>query len=93
MIRAGKDFWANLSTGKWAVIVEDDKGFAIDAKCIHIQRKRVHTKDYMGTCIHECGHAIFPDMTEAQIVQLEKDITEVLWKRGYRLQEAKPNAG
>lgn len=93
MIRAGKDFWADLSTGKWAVVVEDDKGFSIDAKVIHIQRKRIFTKDYCDTVCHEVLHSSCPDMSEAEVARIAGDLTEVLWKRGYRLQETKPNAG
>lgn len=86
MIRSGSDFWANLSTGEWAVIVQDDcKGFTMSHKSIVIRQRDYHTKDYCGTCIHETIHASRPDLTEKEVETLERDIVEVIWKRGYRL--------
>jgi hypothetical protein len=86
MIRAGHDFWAKLSTGDWAVIVETDcKGVALAGKSIVIYQKDEHSRDYADTCIHECIHASDPKMSEADVARLANDITEVLWKRGYRL--------
>jgi hypothetical protein len=86
MIRAGHDFWATLSTGEWAVIVQDDaKGFTMPHKAIVIRQRDHGSRDYLGTCIHEATHASRPDMTEAEVQKLEADITEIVWKRGYRL--------
>ena len=90
MIRAGRDFWAELSTGRWAVIVEDDQGFAIDSKAIYVRHSKVHTKNYADTCVHESIHASCPDLTEEEVVRITHDIVEVLWKRGYRLPVDKP---
>lgn len=80
-----KDFEANLSIGKVMVMVDDFRGLAFHEKGIAIPPKACHTKDYLGTCVHETAHLVFPDMSEAEIARLEHDITEVLWKRGYRL--------
>lgn len=90
MIRAGHDFEAKLSTGKWLVIVETDcKGVALAGKSIVIYQKDTQSRDYADTCIHECIHASLPDMSEADVAKLAGDITEVMWKRGYRLPKAK----
>ena len=86
MIRAGQDFWAKLSTGEWAVIVQDDcKGFTMPHKAIVIRQQDHNSRDYLGTCVHEATHASRPDLSEKAVAALEADITEVLWKRGYRL--------
>jgi hypothetical protein len=86
MIRAGSDFIANLSTGEWSVIIEDDtKGFTVQGPVIVISQKDHLSRDYCGTCIHEAIHASRPDMTEKEVATLERDILDVIWKRGYRL--------
>ena len=86
MIRAGQDFWANLTTGKWGVIVTTDtKGVTLQGQSIVITQKDYLSRDYLGTCVHEATHASRPDMSEREVERLEADITEVLWKRGYRL--------
>lgn len=90
MIRAGCDFWADLTTGEWAVIVADDsKGFTMPHQAIVIRQQNYTSRDYLGTCIHEATHASRPDMSEAEVKALEADITEILWKRGYRLPKIK----
>lgn len=90
MIRAGHDFWAKLSTGEWSVIVETDcKGVALACQSIVIYQKDTHSRDYLDTVCHECLHASLPKMSEAEVARIAGDITEVLWKRGYRLPKAK----
>jgi hypothetical protein len=86
MIRAGADFIADLSTGEWTVIVQDDtKGFTVPNQAIVIRQKDHASRDYMDTCVHETCHASLPDASERDVARLANDITEVLWKRGYRL--------
>jgi len=90
MIRAGCDFWAELSTGQWAVIVEDNaKGFTMPHKAIVIRQRDYASRDYLDTCVHESSHASRPDLSEKEVAKLAADITEVLWKRGYRLPRVK----
>jgi hypothetical protein len=88
MIRAGHDFEADLSTGKVFVVVEslkELKGFALDKPSIVVPPVAIHTKDYMDSLCHECAHMSLPNATEAEVSRIAADITEVLWKRGYRL--------
>lgn len=86
MIRAGQDFWAKLSTGEWSVIVTTDtKGVTLPCQSIVITQKEYLSRDYLDTCVHEACHASRDDMSEAEVEKLAGDITEVLWKRGYRL--------
>ena len=90
MIRAGHDFEAKLSTGTWLVIVETDcKGVALDGKSIVIYQKDEQSKDYADTVIHEVLHASLPKMSEAEVARVARDVTEVIWKRGYRLPKQK----
>jgi hypothetical protein len=86
MIRAGHDFEAKLSTGTWLVIVETDcKGVTLAGQSMVIYQKDTQSRDYADTCIHECLHASDPDMSEDEVARIANDITEVMWKRGYRL--------
>lgn len=90
MIRAGHDFEAKLSTGTWLVIVETDcKGVALAGKSIVIYQTDDQSKDYADTVIHETLHTSLPKLSEAEIDRVAGDITEVLWKRGYRLPKQK----
>ncbi len=86
MIRAGHDFEAKLSTGTWLVIVETDcKGIALPGQSIVIYQKDTQSRDYADTVIHETLHASLPKMSEQEVARIANDITEVMWKRGYRL--------
>lgn len=89
MIHAGNDFWANLSTGEWAVIISDNMGVTLQNKSIVIPPVKVLSRDYQDTCIHEAVHASMPNLCETDVARLANDITEVLWKRGYRLEHKK----
>jgi hypothetical protein len=87
MIRAGEDFEANLSTGTCWVMLGDYAGLALykDKQHIVVPPKNVHGKDYMDSLCHEVGHLSMPKASEEEVARLAGDITEVLWKRGYRL--------
>jgi hypothetical protein len=89
MIRAGHDFEAELSTGKWLVIVEQQRGLTIETQAIVIPPVDVHSKDYLDTCCHEALHASWPQLGEERVRAIAGDLAEVLWKRGYRLPRAK----
>lgn len=58
-----------------------------DAKTIRICRKQRSEKDRLGTIIHEVLHVMLPDHNEDAVVKMEQDLTEVLWKLGYRKQD------
>ncbi len=88
MIRSGHDFWAKLSTGEWQVIVSYNRGLCLREKSIVILHHDYNTKDYLDTLCHECVHASMPDASEAAVARLANDLSEVLWKRGYRLPTA-----
>jgi hypothetical protein len=85
-----RDFYANLSTGKWPVVVTDVDGATCHTKAIVILPKAPSTRDYMDTCVHETLHACNPIIPEVEVCRMAKDIAEVLWKVGYRLPKAKP---
>lgn len=85
MIRSGHDFWANLSTGKWAIIIESYRGLTLQSKSIIVPKADFTSKDYLDSFVHEALHASLQNMTEKEVVRVSHDIVEVLWKRGYRL--------
>lgn len=91
MIRAGEDFAANLSTGLCYVVIGDYLGLALSKEAEHliVQPKNVNGKEYMDSVCHELLHIVLPDANEREVERLAGDITEVLWKRGYRLPKAK----
>lgn len=41
-------------------------------------------KRHLDTVIHELLHAEFPDLDESVVCESATDITNVLWKMGYR---------
>lgn len=44
-------------------------------------------KQFLSTVIHECLHILFPDLTEKQVMQNEKQIRDVIWQLGYRVKK------
>lgn len=85
MIRSGHDYWANLSTGQWAVVIESYRGLTLSSKSIIVTPADPASKDYMDSFVHEALHASMQSMSEKEVVRVSHDIVEVLWKRGYRL--------
>jgi hypothetical protein len=80
-----KDFSVSLSTGPAWVFVEELQGLATDGRSIFIAPKHCPTKNYMDTVVHETLHLSLPGLSEEEVARIAGDITEVLWKRGYRL--------
>lgn len=89
MTKAGSDFVAKLSTGEWVVVVAECSGVTVNQKAIVVPLKNASGKEYLDTVVHETVHAALPHATEAEVIRLAKDVTEVLWKRGYRLPRTK----
>ena len=44
----------------------------------------LNSKDYLYTLIHEIGHCVLPDLSEAQILRFEKIFGDAIWAKGYR---------
>lgn len=80
-----RDFYANLSTGKWPVVVTPIEGATCHTKAIVILPNKVESKNYMDCVCHECLHASNPDWSEDTVSRTAGDLAEVLWKMGYRL--------
>jgi predicted SprT family Zn-dependent metalloprotease len=55
----------------------------LNTKLIEID-PRQKSKKYLGTLIHELLHYYFPKLSEKRVLKLEKQITEILWKKGFR---------
>lgn len=89
MIRAGHDFEATLSTGRWLVIVEEQQGLTIETQAIVIKPVDIHARNYLDTMCHEVLHASLPGASETEVDRIAGDLAEVLWKRGYRLPKQK----
>ena len=45
---------------------------------------KMRPKKELEILMHEAGHAFFPDADDSVIKQFGKDLSELLWKRGYR---------
>lgn len=80
-----RDFYANLSTGKWPVMTSPVCGATCHTHAIIIASQRIHTKDYLDTCVHETLHASNPEWDERTVARTANDVVEVLWKLGYRI--------
>lgn len=83
------DFYAMLSTGKWPFMASKVQGATCHTHAIVVVPANVHTRDYMDTTVHETLHASNPSMSEEEVSRIAGDITEVMWKRGYRLPKTK----
>lgn len=44
-------------------------------------------KQFFSTVIHECLHVLFPDLTEKQVIRKEKQLSDVIWRLGYRIKK------
>lgn len=42
-------------------------------------------KKHLEILVHEKLHLLFPDLDETAVLRMGRDMTEVLWKEGYRL--------
>jgi hypothetical protein len=80
-----RDFYANLSTGKWPVVVTPIEGATCHSRAIVILPNNVASKDYLDCACHESLHASNPDWDEATVSRTAGDLAEVLWKIGFRL--------
>jgi len=65
-----------------------------DEKNPQIQRKilidcRLKGRSLLETIIHECLHAIFPQLSEESVTAAARDIARVLWALGYRVDKEK----
>lgn len=49
--------------------------------------EKLKGKDLLGTILHELLHCVEPRWSEDAVLQLEKDITEILWSLGYRSED------
>jgi hypothetical protein len=81
-----KNFGVELSTGHWQVHTTPIAGLTFYKRGIFIDPQEPESsKEYLRTCIHEATHASRWDLTEQEVVKLERDIAEVLWGLGYRM--------
>lgn len=57
----------------------------------HVNQNRIELYDglkgrkHLEILIHEKLHILFPDIEEKAILRMGKDMSELLWKEGYRL--------
>lgn len=49
--------------------------------------KNLRGKPLLGTILHEVLHCVEPRWSEDAVLELEKDLTDILWKLGYRSEE------
>ena len=87
MIRAGQDFEVELSTGPCWVVVGDYLGLALykDRQHVVVPPKNVNGEEYLDSLCHEVAHLSMPQAGEDEVSRVARDISKVLWKRGYRL--------
>lgn len=78
-----RDFWAELSTGRRRMILTPLFGVTVNVPAIIVTPSR-ESEDRLDTFVHEVLHASLPEMSEAEVVRVAKDIAGVLWKAGYR---------
>ena len=82
-----RDFYANLSTGKWPVSLRNVVGVTCHEKAIVILPQRPRSREYLDTCVHETLHASNAIIPEEEVARMARDIAEVLWKVGYRIKK------
>jgi len=84
---SNSDFYAVFSTGTYLVISDDHLGLVCQEPVIRLAPAK-GTRDDMDTAIHEALHAEFMDLTEARVERAANNITNFLWRLGYRLRKA-----
>lgn len=72
--------WAYLPDAKTA---KPDRKILIDTRLRH------GSKSQFETILHECLHVSFPIASESHITEAARDITNILWRLGYRLDDSK----
>lgn len=45
---------------------------------------RLRGKKHLEVCVHECLHALFPALSEEEIIEKSVRLTNTLWYEGYR---------
>ncbi len=45
---------------------------------------RQDSKEFLNTCLHECLHHHFPDLTENQVIKISNSMTKSLWRLNFR---------
>jgi hypothetical protein len=78
-----KDFVVALSSGKWEVIVQPIHGVMLRGQAIVITPSR-ESRDRLDTWIHETLHTALPKLSESEVRRVAGDVSQVLWKAGYR---------
>lgn len=54
-----------------------------DRKLIEID-PRQRPKQYLSTLLHEAIHVSMPDLSEAKVKKLERELRDVIWNHNYR---------
>lgn len=78
------DFRVKLSTGEWLIIQRPLAGLTAYSSVILLAPDK-SPKEYMNTAVHEGLHATNAALSEAEVERMAGDLTEILWKMGYRL--------
>lgn len=78
-----KDFVVALSSGKWEVVVQPIHGIMLRVPAIVITPCR-ESCDRLDSFIHETLHTALPRLSESEVCRVAGDISQVLWKAGYR---------
>lgn len=86
------DFTIRLSVGLIEVVQEPFAGLATSGETLIIdaykrpdrQRGWSKRKNELDSWVHETIHKSRPDLSEAEVAKLARDITRVMWRAGYR---------
>lgn len=51
--------------------------------------ERLKNRVLLETILHECIHVSFPTASEEHVTEAARDLSRVLWRLGYRVDESK----
>ncbi len=80
-----QDFSVRMPDGEWQVIQEDNAGICLryGLQSIVIYPKQ-SGKWLLATFLHETLHALCPNLSEKATHEMDKVLSTVLWRAGYR---------
>lgn len=78
-----RDARVTMSTGTWTLVTAPVDGLTCYAPTI-VVRPSANDKNRLNTHVHEALHASNQEMSEEEVTRIADDVTELLWKAGYR---------
>lgn len=84
-------FVSKIRGENYAVVrcpMADHDGYGMGSPNVMLLGSGTSGKDFLNTVIHEFKHQFDPDCKESVVTKFADELTEIMWKIGFRLNEA-----